>query len=57
MKSWALLSSNLPSVKFSERHISKKKTVTTGWMENWALSVNDAQFVSVDLIGEKDQVI
>ena len=42
--------------RFSERRFSGK-TVTTGWMGNWAVSANSAQFVSVDLIGEKNQVI
>ena len=87
MKSWALLSSNLPSVidlsnlsmsreakinligRWQEVNyyrqwctafhfrFSEKKTDTTGWMGNWALLVNNAQFMSVDLIGEKNQVI
>ena len=39
--------------RFSERRFSEK-TVTTGWMGNGALSANNAQFVSVDLIGEKE---
>ena len=43
--------------RFSERRFPKKKPVTTGWMGNWALLVNNAQFGSVDLIGEKNQVI
>ena len=31
--------------RFSERRFSKKKNqVTTGWMGNWALSVNNAKF-------------
>ena len=42
--------------RFLERRFWKKTPVTTGWMGNWALSVNNAQFVSVDLIGEKNQV-
>ena len=37
--------------------LEKKKPATTGWMGNWALSANNAEFVSVDLIGEKNQVI
>ena len=94
MKSWALLSSNLPSVidrsnlspsredtrlfifiailimtqlhprdqenrqqnRFSERRFSEKDTYNR-LNGNCALSANNAQFVSVDLIGEKNQVI
>ena len=33
---------------------SQKKTVTTHWMEKRGLSANNAQFVSVDLMGEKE---
>ena len=42
---------------FSERRFSGK-TVTTGWMgKRGFISANNALFVSVDLIGEKNQVI
>ena len=34
-----------------------KNPVTTGWMGKRDLSENNAQFVSADLIGEKNQVI
>ena len=41
---------------FSERRFSEK-TVTTGWMgKRGFISTNNALFVSVDLIGEKNQV-
>ena len=44
--------------QFSERRFSeKKKPVTTGRMRKRGLSAYNAQFVSVDLIGEKNQVI
>ena len=43
--------------RFSERLFSKKKTVTTGWTGKRGLSANNAQFVSVVLIREKNQVI
>ena len=43
--------------RFSGRRFSKKKTSSKLGMGNWALAVNNAQFVSVDLIGEKNQVI
>ena len=49
--------------RFSERRFSGGggggvvETVTTGWMGKRGLSANDAQFVSVDLIGKKNQVI
>ena len=43
--------------RFSERRFSEKKTVTTGWMGKRGLSANNAQLMSVDLIGEKNQVI
>ena len=47
--------------RFSERRLSKvKNTVTTGWMRKCSVafcsqnsSENNAQFVSVDLMGEK----
>ena len=36
----------------------KKNPVTTGWMgKRGFISANNALFVSVDLIGEKNQVI
>ena len=42
---------------FSERRFSEK-LVTTGWMgKRGVISANNAMFVSVDLIGEKNQVI
>ena len=58
-------SENRQQNRFSERHFSKKKKpVTTGWMGKRGvaycildLTENNAQFVSVDLIGEKNQVI
>ena len=38
--------------------LTKKKTVTTGWMGKHGLSANiNAQFLSVDFIGKKKQVI
>ena len=37
---------------------SRKKTVTTGWMgKRGFISANNALFLSVDVIGEKNQVI
>ena len=46
-------------ILFKIKHKHKRKTtpVTTGWMGKRDLSANNAQFVSVDLIGEKNQVI
>ena len=43
--------------RFSERRFSEKNPATIGGMGNWALSTNNAQFVSFGLIGEKNQVI
>ena len=43
--------------RFSERRFSEKNPATIGRMGNWALSTNNVQFVSVGLIGEKNQVI
>ena len=44
--------------RFSERRFSKKKPVTTGWMgKRGFISANNALLVSVDLIGENNQVI
>ena len=43
--------------RFSEQRFSEKTPATIGWMGNWALSTNNAQFESVGLIGEKNQVI
>ena len=39
--------------KTTESNLEKKKPVTTGWMGKRGLSANNAQFVSVDLIGEQ----
>ena len=43
--------------RFSEQWFSKKKPVTTSWMEKCGLSADNAQFVTVNLIREKNQVI
>ena len=50
--------------RFSERRFSGKKSYTTGWMEKRGVAYcskdlpgNNAQFVSVDLTGKKNQVI
>ena len=40
-----------------ERRFSEKKTVSTGWMGKRGLAANNAQFVSIGLIGEKNEVI
>ena len=37
--------------------LGKKQLQPVEWVYNWALSANNAQFVSVDLIGEKNKVI
>ena len=48
---------NRKQIRFSGRQFSKKKQLQPVEWGKRGLSCNNAQFVSVDLIGEKNQVI